>query len=67
MIAKLITAIGITGVLLLVIVLIATGPLIIIWSLNTLFDLQIAYTFWTWLAAFCLAASLKASTAGNSR
>jgi hypothetical protein len=30
--------------------LIIVGPLITIWSLNTLFGLGIAYTFWTWLA-----------------
>ena len=26
------------------------GPLVTIWSFNTLFGLGIAYTFWTWLA-----------------
>ena len=34
----------------LAIFLIIVGPLITIWSLNTLFGLGIAYTFWTWLA-----------------
>lgn len=32
------------------ILLIILGPLATIWSLNTLFGLSIAYTFWTWLA-----------------
>lgn len=26
------------------------GPIISIWSLNTLFKLNIEYSFWTWLA-----------------
>lgn len=31
------------------------GPLLVIWSVNTLFpSLAIAYTFWTWLATFFL-------------
>lgn len=38
------------GLILLAVVLIIFGPLITIWSLNTLFGLGIAYSFWTWLA-----------------
>jgi hypothetical protein len=34
----------------LLILLILVGPLVTIWSLNTLFNLDIAYTIWTWLA-----------------
>jgi hypothetical protein len=44
---------------LLVAVLVA-GPLITIWSLNTLFGLGIAYTFWTWLAVVFLGMFLNA-------
>lgn len=29
-------------------------PLVVIWALNTLFALGIAYTFWTWLAVLVL-------------
>lgn len=29
---------------------IAGGPLISLWALNTLFHASIPYTFWTWLA-----------------
>lgn len=36
--------------LLLIVGLIIVGPVISIWALNTLFGLQIATTFWTWLA-----------------
>lgn len=40
---------------LLLAVLVVCGPLALLWSLNTLFpSLVIPYTFWTWLAAFCL-------------
>lgn len=36
---------------LVVVLLIAFGPLLSIWALNTLFPvLAIPYTFWTWLA-----------------
>lgn len=34
----------------LLLLLIVFTPLITIWALNTLFNLGIAYTFWTWLA-----------------
>lgn len=37
------------------IIIVAIGPLITIWSLNTLFPvLAIPYDFWTWLAVICL-------------
>jgi hypothetical protein len=42
------------GLFLLAVTLIVFGPLITIWSLNTLFGLGIAYTFWTWLATIWL-------------
>lgn len=38
----------------LVIVAVVFGPLLFIWSLNTLFSLGIAYTFWNWLASLIL-------------
>lgn len=33
-----------------IVAIILLGPLISIWALNTVFGLDIAYTFWTWLA-----------------
>jgi hypothetical protein len=36
--------------LLFIVVILLVGPLVTIWSLNTLFGLDIDYTFWTWLA-----------------
>lgn len=41
---------AIVAVILLIIAAIIFGPLASIWALNTLFSLNIAYTFWTWLA-----------------
>jgi hypothetical protein len=52
--------IKIVGLVLLLVVLLAIGPLLTIWSLNTLFGLGIAYTFWTWLAVIFLGMFLNA-------
>ena len=38
------------AVTLLMVLLIAGGPLVAIWALNTLFGLAIAYSFKTWFA-----------------
>lgn len=40
--------------ILLLILVIVFAPLLTIWSLNTLFGLGIAYTFWTWAAVVWL-------------
>ncbi len=47
------------GLLLIIVGLIIVGPLLAIWSLNTLFGLGIAYNFYTWLAAAILGAIVK--------
>lgn len=44
----------------LVLVAIVFGPLLFLWSLNTLFSLGIAYTFWTWLASLILLSFITA-------
>lgn len=44
---------------LLVIIGIIAFPFVIIWSLNTLFGLSLAYGFFEWLAAFFLIAVFK--------
>lgn len=41
-------------VLALILFFIVVGPIAFIWSLNTLFNLGIAYTAETWLAAFII-------------
>jgi len=40
-------------------VMIALAPLASIWGLNTLFNLAIPYTFWTWLAVLALGGAVK--------
>ena len=42
------------GVIILVTLLVIFMPLAIIWALNTLFALGLAYTFWNWLAVVML-------------
>jgi len=53
--------------LLLIVLLAIFGPLLIIWSLNTLFALSIAYTLKTWFAAFVLGGLLSRSGASAAR
>lgn len=48
--------------IILVVVLLAIGPLLVIWSLNTLFPvLAIPYTIWTWAAIILLGTFLRAN------
>jgi hypothetical protein len=50
----------IAGLVLLVVLIIAIGPLLTIWALNTLFPvLTIPYTFWTWLAVIFLGVFIR--------
>jgi len=52
---KLFEIVGLMLLVALIISIIAIGPLLIIWSLNTLFPaLAIPYTLWTWVAVICL-------------
>jgi hypothetical protein len=45
-----------------IVLLLALGPWLIIWSLNTLFPvLAIQFTFWTWCAVVLLAAAFRAN------
>ncbi len=56
---KLITVLGLIVV---VVVVIAIGPLVTIWALNTLFpSLAIAYTLETWVAVVIIGAALRAN------
>lgn len=47
-------ALGITGLVILLVVLIGVGPILTIMSINTLFGLNIAINFWTWLSTVWL-------------
>lgn len=55
------TAVGVTGIVVLLILLIIIGPVIGIWTINTLFHTNTAYTFWTWLAALLFFGMLKSN------
>jgi hypothetical protein len=56
---KLLTLLGIIALL---VVLVAIGPIVVIWALNTLFPiLAIQFTFYTWLAVVILGAFLRAN------
>jgi hypothetical protein len=55
------------GVVLLIVVMIVFGPLVTIWSLNTLFGMGIEYTLWTWLAAVWLSMVTFGSVSGAIR
>ncbi len=46
----------------LIVVLLAIGPWLVIWSLNTMFPvLAIEFTFWTWAAVIILGTFLRAN------
>lgn len=51
---------GVIGVIIAFFALIVLWPLVIVWALNTLFGMGIAYTFWNWLAALVLLLAIKA-------
>lgn len=57
----------IVGIVALVIGLVAFVPLVLIWSLNTLFGLGIGYSLSTWAAAFVLAALIGGSSSSSKR
>jgi tryptophan-rich sensory protein len=51
-----------------VIALVIVGPLIVIWSMNTLFPvLAIPYDIWTWLATVFLFAAIRANVTVKRR
>ncbi len=54
--------IKIVTAIVLIVILIAAGPLLVIWALNTVFPaLAIEYTFWTWLGVLILGTFLRAN------
>jgi hypothetical protein len=54
-------ALGVVGVVALLVLLVIAGPLIVIWAWNTLFGaaLLIPYTFWTWLAVLIIGTFIR--------
>ena len=52
----------------LVLVLLAIGPWLVIWALNTMFPvLAIEFTFWTWCAVVILGTFLRANVSVKRR
>jgi hypothetical protein len=58
-------AVGWITIILVLIFLIAVSPFITIWTLNTLFDLGIEFTVWTWLAAAYVNTMISYAGSGN--
>jgi uncharacterized membrane protein len=58
---------SITLFILLVITLVALGPLAVIWAVNTLFGAGIAYTIWTWLAVIVLSVWIQTRVGRNGK
>lgn len=53
---------SIGGGIVIVVLLVILWPLVIVWALNTIFGLGIAYTFWTWLAMLILTGTFSRAT-----
>jgi len=64
---KLMSELGIIGLVVAVIVLGILWPLVLIWAVNTLFGFGIAYTFLNWLAAFILILTFGKSTSSSTK
>ena len=65
MLEKTFTALGIGGVLLLLVALFALGPWLTILAVNQLFGTAIQFTFWNWLSVVWLQI-VVASTSSKS-
>ena len=60
------TALNIVMLSLFILAVVFGGPILLIWSLNTLFPvLNIPYTLETWAAAFLIPSVLKANVSVN--
>lgn len=61
------TATNITLLLVFVVAVIVFGPLLTVWSINTLFNLNIGYNFYTWAAALWLGAILSGGLVSRNK
>jgi len=55
-------AFGAVGLIALVVIIIIVGPFLGVWAINTLFNTNTAYTFWTWLAALLFFGLVKTTS-----
>ena len=54
--------VALIGMIALVVILLAVGPLAVIWAWNTLFPaVVVQFSFWTWLAVVILGAFFRAN------
>jgi hypothetical protein len=54
--------VALIGMIAFIVVLLAIGPLAVIWAWNTLFPaVVVQFTFWTWLAVVILGAFFRAN------
>ena len=60
-------AYGVVGAVFLILGLIVLGPIIVIWSLNTLFATGIALSFKTWFAALVLSGAVGGSVSRSNK
>lgn len=58
---------GVVALVMIVVALVIFWPLVMIWSINTLFGLGIPYTFWTWLAMLVLNLAFGAKATTSSK
>jgi hypothetical protein len=65
MLEKTILALGISGVVLVVIGLFVVGPWLSILAINQLFGTAIQLTFWNWLSVFWLHIVVASTTSKN--
>jgi hypothetical protein len=54
MLEKIFVTLGVGGLILLIVAILALGPFLSILAVNHLFGTAIGFTFWNWLAAFWL-------------
>lgn len=54
--------VALIGMIAFIVILLAIGPLAVIWAWNTLFPaVVVQFTFWTWLAVVILGAFFRAN------
>lgn len=58
---------SVIGAFIVMVLLAIFWPFVVIWALNTLFGLGLAYTFWNWLAMLVLSITFGSRSAQSQR
>lgn len=58
---------SVIGAFIVMVLLAIFWPFVVIWALNTLFGLGLAYTFWNWLAMLVLSITFGSRAAQSQR